>query len=69
MIATTARCDILSDNSDTGNDNGEFSDTTQQLPNDTTSDRLVNKHSVSSTDKGADKDEDDDIMLRKKQSK
>ena len=79
---TTAKCDRLSDNSDThsdthsdtvdghgdtGNDNRELSGTTQQLPNNTASD----KHSVSSTDKGADndsinsehEDEEDDILL------
>ena len=77
---TAAKCDRLSDNSDThsdtvdgyddtGNDNRELSDTTQQLPSNTTSDTLVDKHSVPSTDKGADndsvnsEDEEDDILL------
>ena len=76
---TAAKCDRLSDNSDThsdtgdgyddtGNDNRELSDTTQQFPSNTTSDTLVVKHSVSSTDKGADNDsvnsvDEDDILL------
>ena len=80
-----AKCDRLSNNSDThsdtvdghgdkGNDrhgNMELSDTTQQLPSNTTNDRLVDKDSVPSTDKevdndgiiSEDEDEDDDILL------
>ena len=78
----TAKCDRLSDNSDThsdtvdghgdtGNDrhaNRGLSDTTQQLPNNTSNDRLDN-HSVPSTDKGPNndsmisEDEEDDILL------
>ena len=78
-----AKCDRLSNNSDThsdtvdghgdkGNDrhgNTELSDTTQQLPSNTTNDRLIDKDSVPSTDKEVDndgiisEDEDDDILL------
>ena len=80
---STIKCDRLSDNSDThgdtvdgqgdtGNDrhgDREFSNTTQQLPNYTTSDGLEDSHSVASTDKGAvndsivSEDEEDDILL------
>ena len=76
-------CDRLSDNGDThgntvdghgdtGNDRHserEFSDTIQQSPNNITSDRLEDNHSVASTDKGAEndsvtsEDEEDDILL------
>ena len=78
---STAKCDRLSDNNDThsdtvdghgdtGNDihaNRGLSDTTQQLPNNTTNDRLDN-HSVPSTDKGPNNDsmiseDEDDILL------
>ena len=82
---STVKCDRLSDNSDTHDDtvdglddtcagnnshgDRELSDTTQQLPNNTTSDRIKDNHSVASTDKGADndsitsEDEEDDILL------
>ena len=70
----TVKCDRLSlsdtvdGHGDTGNDR-ELSDTTQQLPNNTTSDRLEDNCSVTSTDKGANndsitsEDEEDDILL------
>ena len=78
---STAKCDRLSDTcSDTVDGHGNtgdnrranrelpVSDTTQQLPNNTSDDRLEDNSSVPSTDKGdndniTSEDEEDDILL------
>jgi len=83
---STLQCDKLSDNSDTHSDtvdghgdtgnyrlgDREFSDTIQQLPNNTTNDRLEDNYIVTSTNKGAfndtitSEDENDILILMAK---
>ena len=65
---TTAKCDRLSDNSDTVDGHGDIGNDNREFSNNTTSDTLIDKYSVPSTDKGADNnslisEDEDDILL------